>query len=232
MLLTRSGSTAGASARARYRRLRAEHRQERALARLVLAGLTGCMAAGLFGWRAGPPVAVAVVLGHAVYLRVRPDAVTHWRQGARAERRTGQFLAHLDPAAYHVMHDRALPDSPRTNLDHLVIGQTGVHAVASRRWPVTGARPTQRLLASARHAARAVADLLADELDHEIEVSAIVAVHGARPPRAGIVVDGVALVRAGRLTRLIGRQPEVFSSAQVATIAAAAERVLPPMLRT
>jgi hypothetical protein len=242
----RGASVAGASAYARYRRLRAEHRQERILARLAVAGAAGCMTAGLSGWPQGAAVTLAILLLRAVYLRVKPDPVTRWRRGAAAERRTGRFLARLDPAYFHVLHDRALPGPSRANLDHLVVGLTGVYAVVSRRWPrftrlrvvdgrlCAGGRPMTRLLTAARDAARTVAEHLSDDLPDDfgqrVEVRPIVAVHGTRMPRRGIIFHGVTLRRARRTGRLIQRQPAVFTTAQVAAIAAAAERVLPPMI--
>jgi Nuclease-related domain len=238
----RGASVAGASAYARYRRLRAEYRQERILARLVVAGAAGCMTAGLCGWPQGVAVALAILLLRAVYLRVKPDAVTRWRRGAAAERRTGRQLARLDPAYFHVLHDRALPGPSRANLDHLVVGLTGVYAIVSRRWPrftrlrvvdrrlYAGPRPMTRLLTAARGAARTVAEHLSEDLGQRVEVRPIVAVHGTRLPRRGIIFGGVTLRRARRAGRLIQRQPAVFTTAQVAAIAAAAERILPPMI--
>lgn len=235
---------AGASAHARYRRLRAQYRQERVLARLVLAGVAGSMTAGLFDWPRGLAVALGVLLLHSLYLRRKPNAVTRWRRGAAAERRTGRRLARLDPAYFHVLHDRALPTASRANLDHLVVGLTGVYAIVSRRRPPlprlraaderlwAGPRPLTRLLVTGRDTARTVAERLSEELGHRIEVQAIVAVHGARLPRAGFAFDGVTVQRAARARRLIERQPAVFTTAQVAAIAAAAERVLPPMIAT
>jgi hypothetical protein len=238
----RGASVAGASAYARYRRLRTEYRQERVLARLAVAGAAGSMTAGIFDWPQGLSVALAVFLLHALYLRVKPDPVTRWRRGAAAERRTGRQLARLDPAYFHVLHDRALPGPSRANLDHLVIGLTGVYAVVSRRWPPltrlrvadrrlwAGRRPMTRLLALAKGAARTVADRLSDDLGQRVEVRPIIAVHGTRLPRRGIVFAGVTLRRARRTQRLIQRQPAVLTTAQVAVIAAAAERILPPMI--
>jgi Nuclease-related domain len=226
---------AGASAYARYRAMRATQRQERAVVRLALSGVAGSMTAGLFGWLPGASVAVAVMLVHAIYLRVRPDATARWRRGAAAERRTGRRLARLDPACFHVLHDRALPGVRRSNLDHLVIGHTGVYAVASRRWPFylrlrAGPRPVTRLLAMTRHAARVVSDCLTDELGQHVRVSPIIAVHGPRLPPSGLRFGGVTLQGANRTHRLIERQPVVYTTAQVSTIAAAAERVLRPMI--
>ena len=350
----RGASVAGASAYARYRRLRAEHRQERVLAHLAVAGTAGSMTAGLFDWPQGLSVAVGILLLRGIYLRVKPDAVTRWRRGAAAERRTGKHLARLDPAYFHVLHDRALPggsphgappggrplgappgDSPtggrppgalpggfpsgappggspsgglpggsppggrplgalpatrpsrslprslptgslprgppagplrgaapgalrgsphcgspggphgrppRANLDHLVVGLTGVYAISSRRWPPltrlrvvdrrlwAGSRPVTRLLTAAKGAARTVAERLSDDLGQRVEVRPIIAVHGTRLPRRGIIFGGVTLRRARRTARLIQRQPAVFTTAQVAAIAAAAERILPPMI--
>jgi hypothetical protein len=233
---------AGASAQARYRSLRAEYRQERVLARLALAAIVAAMTAGLSDWPIGLSTGLAAFLLHAFYLRVKPDPATRWRRGAAAERRTGRRLSRLDPAYFHVLHDRALPAASRANLDHLVVGLTGVYAIVSRRWPPltrlrvvdqrlwAGPVPVTRLPATARTAARTVGERLSAELGHPVEVEAIIAVHGTRISRAGIVLDGVTVQRAKRARRLIERQPAVFTTAQVAAIAAAAERILPPMI--
>jgi hypothetical protein len=87
-----------------------------------------------------------------------------------------------------------------------------------------------RQLAVAKSAARTVAEHLSEDLGQRIDVRPIIAVHGTRLPRRGIVFDGVTLRRAKRTRRLIQRQPAVFTTAQVAAIAAAAERTLPPMI--
>jgi hypothetical protein len=222
---------AGASAYARYRAMRAAQRQERALVRLVLSGVAGSMAAGLFGWLPGTSTAAAVAIAHTIYLRLRPDALTRWRRGAAAERRTGRRLARLDPACFHVLHDRALPGEPRFNLDHLVVGHTGVYAVASRRLPFRSRpRVGARLLAMTRRAARIVSDRLSEEVGQHVGVAPIIAVHGPRMPGPGIRLDGVTLQAAKRTYRLIQRRPVVYTTAQVSMIAAAAERVLRPMI--
>ncbi|MFI0352323.1 nuclease-related domain-containing protein [Actinomadura sp. 9N407] len=257
-------SGAGDSAWSRYRVLAARDRRERVLVRAVLACAAGVVAAGIGVWWAGIAVAVAAFAGLAAYERARPGVVTDWRRGALAERRTGRRLARLDPAAFHVLHDRALPGDlapdrpdrpdrpdgqgrhaagePATNLDHLVIGLTGVYAIASRRWRRgvrlrsgqgrlwVGSRPAGNAHGAASRAAGTVGDLLSGELDYTLQVEAVVAVHGARVPRDGLVHGGVELRAARTLPGAIARRPVIFTSAQVATIAAAAERALPPML--
>lgn len=237
----RGASVAGASAQARYRAMRAGRRHERAAVRLVLAGVLGCMTAGLFGWPAGLATAAAVLAGHAVHVRVRPGPPRNWRRGAAAERRTGRALSRLDPAYFHVLHDRALPGGLRGNLDHLVVGHTGVYAILSRRWPRpvrlradkrlwAGRRPLTRLASRTRRAAGSVGAALAERLGRPVEVSALIAVHGGRLPRGGILFEGLTLHRGGRVDRLIQRQPVIFTTAEVTAIAAAAERILPPMI--
>ncbi|MBO2451567.1 NERD domain-containing protein [Actinomadura barringtoniae] len=235
---------AGASAWSRYRLLAAEHRPERVVLRAVLAGGLGVVVSGLSFWWAGPIVAVAAFTMHAVYERNRPGAATSWRRGALAERRTGRRLARLDPAGFHVLHDRAVPGLPATNLDHLVVGITGVYAIASRRWRWgarlrsegrrlwAGGRPAGDVAGAAARGAHTVSELLGAELDHDIPVAPLVAVHGARVGRAGLRHGGVLFCAAGPLPHLISTRPVIFTSAQVATVAAAAERVLPPMLET
>ncbi|MFD0685867.1 nuclease-related domain-containing protein [Actinomadura fibrosa] len=237
-------SRAGASASVRYCALAARHRWERLAVRVVLACGTGVVAAGMGGWKAGLGAAVAVFAGHVVYVRVRPGPVTDWRRGARAERRTGRRLARLDPVGYRVLHDRALKGASGANLDHLVIGLTGVYAIASRHfaWGVrlraeerrllAGNRPVGGMAGVAGRAADEVAKLLSRELDCTIPVTPMVVVHGARIARDGFRHRDVVFCPARAVSQVIAGQPVIFTSAQVTTVAAAAERLLPPMLES
>jgi hypothetical protein len=223
--------------------LAAEHRQERLILRLALAGPAGAAMAAVAGWPAGLAVAAAVGFGHVWYVRWQPGALAGWRSGALAERRTGRVLGRLDQESFQVLHDRALPDAPAANLDHLVIGMTGIYAITTRRWtgrPLRlradrrrlwlGERQLHTLPSAAARAGGTVAAALTAELDHEIGVTSLVAVHGARLPAAGLRFGGVVFHPVRQVPGFIRRNPVVFTSAQVATIAAAAERLLPPML--
>lgn len=235
-------SSAGASALYRHRALAAEHRWERRAVRAVVAVGSGVVAAGLSVWWAGALVAVGVFIGHAVYVRFRPGPVARWRRGALAERRTGRRLARLDPARFHVLHDRALPNGSSTNLDHLVVGLSGIYAIVSRRlrWGAqlraeqrglwVGRRPVAGVTGVAARAADAVAELLSEELGEDVHVTPMVVVHGARVARDGVEHGGVLFCAARTIPRAIAGEPVIYTSAQVATIAAAAEGLLPPML--
>ena len=237
-------SSAGASALYRYRALAAEHRWERRAVRSVLACGAGIIAAGVSVWWVGALVAVLFFCGHVAYVRFRPGPVRRWRRGALAERRTGRRLARLDPAAFHVLHDRALPggSTPTANLDHLVVGLTGVYAIASRRlrrgarlrveegrlW--AGRRRVVGVMGMAVRAAGTVAEMLSEELGEDVHVTPMVVVHGARVARDGLEHGGVMFYAARTIPRAIAGKPVVHTSAQVAAIAAAAEQSLPPMM--
>ncbi|GAA1524904.1 hypothetical protein GCM10009678_02720 [Actinomadura kijaniata] len=235
----RGAGDAGASAWARYRVLAAEYRRERVAVRGLVAVSAGVVAAGVLPWRAGPVVAIVVFVGHTLYERSRHEPLAEWRRGALAERRTGRRLRRLDPVGHHVLHDRALPGAT-ANLDHLVVGLTGVYAIVSRRWRWgvrvrvegrrlwVGRRPAGNVAVAAR-AARTVSEGLSKELDHQVAVMPLVAVHGARVPRGGLEHAGVALYAVREVAAVIAGEPVIFTSAQVATVAAAAERLFPPM---
>lgn len=236
-------SRAGASAMYRYRSLAAEHRWQRLAVRALLACGAGVVAAGVAGWRTGCVVAFLVFAWHAACTRFRSGRMTAWRRGALAERRTGRRLARLDPAGFHVLHDRALPGlAPATNLDHLVVGLTGVYAVVSRRfrWGAkvrieqrrlwVGTRPGGDVTDLATRVAETVAELLSADLEYDVQVIPVVVLHGARVSRGGLEHRGVLFHAAGAIPRAIMAEPVIHTSAQVAIMAAAAERQLPPMM--
>lgn len=214
------------------------------MVRLVLAGSNGVIVSGLGTWWAGLATAVVTLAVHHLYVRNRPGPMTSWRHGAMAERRTGRLLETLNPPSFRVLHDRVLPGAPATNLDHLVIGLTGVYAIVSRRWTPgvrlwsdrrrlwAGSRPVSNLHVAVVRAAHTVSERLAAELGHDVPVSPLVSVHGARVSRGGLRHGGVVFQRARRVPGFVREHPVVFTTAQVAMIALAAERVFPPMLTT
>src|SRR5690606_4267089 len=218
---------AGASATYRYRALAAEHRWERWTVRTVVAAGAGVIAAGLSAWWAGLVVAALFICGHVAYVRLRPGSVASWRRGALAERRTGRRLARLDPAGFHVLHDRALPGGarPMANLDHLVIGLSGVYAIASRLFRVTARLRVEgrRILGGSRllvgvsrlavSAADVVVALLSGELGQEVGVAPLVVGHGARVSRDCVENRGVLFCTAKAIPRRIAREPVVNTSA-------------------
>ena len=73
---------------------------------------------------------VVALLFLGVYLE-RPQTIEAWRIGAEGERRTGRHLEGLVKAGFITLHDRKVPGYGG-NLDHIVIGPTGVWAVETK----------------------------------------------------------------------------------------------------
>jgi nuclease-like protein len=187
-----------------------------AQAELPRAGLIGLAAAALVGWR----------------LRFRPtEAARSWRVGAHGERRTASLLRRLTRDGYIVFHDLAVPGS-EANLDHLVIGPTGVFVIDSKQW--TGQvhqggdglvwhnhYRLDRTLATVRWEAEAISHLLGTR------AAPLLCVHGAQLDRGGLHAGGVAIVPAGRLRDALG-QDRVLSEGDVGLLAATARLRLRP----
>jgi Nuclease-related domain len=171
------------------------------------AGLAGLMAAALVGWR----------------LRFRPsEQARTWQRGAHGERRTARLLDRLARDGYVVFHDLAIPGSP-ANVDHLVIGPSGVFVIDSKQW--TGSvhqgadgrawhnhYRLDRTLETVRWEAEAISRILGTR------AAALLCVHGAHVHGGGLHAQGVAIVPAHLLRGALG-DDRVLSDADVELLA-------------
>jgi hypothetical protein len=67
-------------------------------------------------------------------LRFRPsEQARAWQRGAHGEQQTARLLDRLGRDGYQVLHDLAIPGSP-ANIDHLVIGPSGLFVIGSKQW--------------------------------------------------------------------------------------------------
>jgi hypothetical protein len=131
---------------------------------------------------------------------------SRWARGAAGELATAALLERLPGRHWVVLHDLALPGS-RANVDHLVIGPTGVWVVDTKayrarleaRWRnvLVGSVPLST--AAVRWEAERVSGLLG------AEARPIVAVHGRGLPRRGRRCGGVRVLPATRLVRRLAR---------------------------
>jgi hypothetical protein len=215
-------SGAGRSAYARWLTERASHRRRHAVSRGAAAASVGAaVCAGLALVSSRPGVAhrpggsgpLAIVLAAAavvcllvaVAVRPRPDP-ERWRRGAEGELATAELLAGLNPRKWEVWHDVGLPHS-RANVDHLVIGPTGVWVVDTKafRAPVRARRG--RLWAGGQEVATDVvaweAEVVAGVLGQSTR--ALIAVHGRGLPRRGRVCHGIRALPAEALVRRLRR---------------------------
>jgi hypothetical protein len=165
-------------------------------------------------------------------LRFRTSAAARaWQRGSVGERRTARLLARLAHDGYVSFHDLAVPGS-RANIDHLVLGPTGVFVVDSKQY--TGSvhqsldgrawhnhYPLARQLEVVRWEADSIAELLG------VRVDPLLCVHGADVAYGGLIAQGVAVVPASQLRAALGVDP-VLSAAEVDALAAMAELRLRP----
>jgi hypothetical protein len=236
--ITGSLGSPGRSALAAYRRRRAEELAAwirslawRAplitavgLAADVLAAQAGLPQAGLLG------LAVAVLVSWRLRFRSSEQART-WQRGAAGERRTARLLRRLTRDGFVVFHDLAVPGSP-ANVDHLVIGSTGVFVIDSKQWSGSVRQGADglawhnhyrldRILETVRWEADTLGRILGTR------VVALLCVHGAHVHGGGLEARGVAIVPAHLLRSALGYD-RVLSDAEVQLLGTTAWTSLRP----
>jgi hypothetical protein len=223
----------GGSAQARWRQARAAEwaawtrtlpwRLAATLGIGVGGGVLGSLLVPRLGLAVGALVAIAAGWG----LRFRPslDAVA-WRRGAVGERRTARLLGRLERHEWAILHDLAVPGSP-ANIDHLAIGPGGVFVIDSKQYRGRllfdssgrlwhGRYPLAPALRAVSFEAAQAAQVLTGP---GVVVVPIVAVHGAQVPWGKVVMDGVPVVMARRLPRMLRQLPAVLGPERVADLA-------------
>jgi hypothetical protein len=227
------GTVAGTSAVGGYRTARAQRRRA-VLARRLLLGASVVAAYLAFAVAdAGPERAAAVVggvacLAGAALVRPQPDP-ERWLRGAAGEVATARVVARLPARRWVVWHDLRVPGS-RANLDHLLIGPTGVwvvdtkttRAVARAGWRTV--RLGEWLLDTGPVAWEA--EVIADYLD--VPTRPLVVVHGAGLRRRGGRCGGVPVVPIESLTRRLRRGRRRLNRAEIANLAARVDDALRP----
>jgi hypothetical protein len=164
----------------------------------------------------------------------------NFRQGAEGEAETAAALAELSPDGWVVLHDRLA--STGGNIDHLLVGPSGVVLVDSKSWTgavtVTadelrvGGRNRSAQVSAVASQTAAVAQALRT-IDRRTPVNSVIALTQDPPPHgptrltAGPLVAGVADLAAA-----VRRLPEVVRPAQVDALAAACLTAFPSADRT
>jgi hypothetical protein len=200
----------GASAHADYRRRRAAERASwtHGLPWRAGAVLAAGVAAGLLTTQIAPDLAgllaVVAAAGLGWRLRFRPSADTvAWRRGAAGERSTARLLVPLERRGWAVLHDLAIPGTA-ANIDHLVIGPGGVLIIDSKQYRGQLRLDRYGMVWHGRHllvSALRKVGWESDQADEvlgvaEVQVAAVVAVHGASVPWGMLQTAGVTIVPA------------------------------------
>ena len=198
--------------------------------------MAACLVAGALAAQAGLPgtgligLTVAALVGWR--LRFCPSVQARaWRCGARGERQTARLLERLGRDGYVIFHDLAVSDSP-ANLDHLVVGPSGVFVIDSKQWTGQVHQSADglvwhnhyrldRTLATFRWQAETLGRLLG------VPVAPLVCVHGAHIQGGGLRAQGVAIVPSSLLRSALGSD-QVLSEVDVERYAASVRMWLRP----
>lgn len=162
-------------------------------------------------------VLVLLALGLFATVRVCPVRVAAFFKGARGEERVAAVLNRL-PAGYHVFHGLdgggGLLMSGRGDIDHAVVGPTGVFVIETKCWQgrvvcrdgqvrQDGRLPRRDPVAQVRQSGRRLAELLASGLERVPEVRPVVCFAGRGLVDGRTVCDEVVLCDADDLPAVL-----------------------------
>jgi hypothetical protein len=194
----------------------------------------------LGSWRVGLTMAIIAAVADAVYRSKTVSSVPAWRRPSAAERRTEAQLKKLERGGYKTLHARAIPGS-EAQIDHLVIGPTGVYAVDSEKWdrrlPVRvqshrklfhGPFNQKPRLDEARWEATQASELITKALSREVSVVPSLAIYGPAIPWRILNVREVDVFSGSLVRKWITKREKSLTTAEIDSIYRAAERVLPP----
>ena len=235
-------SGAGGSARARYERGRERHRAGRVQRAVLYVMLMGIGLAVVSAWMRGPLdlwIVATLLLVAFLMAWLEPNHVRAWGIGAKGESLTEEELERL-PDGYELLHDRRIPGS-RGNIDHVVIGPTGVTVVESKR--LTGEMRIRcdevhvrgrntHMAEQVRGQVSAVRAVLAAKGRNDVPVEPVLFVQRADPAWFMGSPRGIALTINGRqLRRAIEDRPAVLEPDDVSQVGDLLDAALRPMIR-
>lgn len=205
----------GASARKAWKAARRRRR-----AALLTLAAVAAVTAVLQWW------VVAAAAGAALWwFASRRCGAERWLRGAQGEESTAVVLGRLRARRWQVRHDLRVPGS-RANLDHVVIGRTGVWLVDTKttRLPVTTRWGRVRVGGEPLQTASTLweAEVLSDRLGWPVRP--LIALHGSGLRRRGGRAGGVPVVPATALRRRLRRGRRRLSSADSETLLSRLDR--------
>lgn len=210
--------------------------------RVIIAVVVGAAFTAL-SWRLGLTLAVVTVIADTIY---RSRKVTG-QPGVRltsAQRKTRSQLARLERAGYRSIHNGLIPDSEE-QIDHLVVGPTGVYAIDSEAWdkrmPVRtrnarqlwhGPASKKERLEHAHWESERAAELLSRALGRPVTVRPAMAVYGPKIPWDVATIRDVDVFSGPRLRRYLRRRArqetvQMLGDSEIGRIYAAARAAFP-----
>jgi hypothetical protein len=193
---------------------------------VAAAGLVSDMLAAQVGLSQAKLVGLAVAVLVGWRLRFRPsDQARTWQRGAQGERHTARLLDRLTRDGYVVFHDLAVPGSD-ANVDHLVIGPTGLFVIDSKQWTGSVHQSADGLVWHNHHRLDrplAIVHWEAETISRLLGTHAhpLLCIHRAHVHGGGLHAQGVAIISAHLLHSALG-DDRVLSDADVELLAATA----------
>ncbi|TDC07006.1 NERD domain-containing protein [Nonomuraea longispora] len=226
--------------RVSVRSLMQQPRVRRLRNRALLAVAVGLVVGFLVGdWRAGVTAGVLAAIAEAVYRARSNSSVPAWRRTSVAERRTEAQLRKLERNGYRTLHARAIPDS-EAQIDHLVVGPTGVYAVDSEKWdkrlPVRvqmgkklfhGPFDKKPRINEAKWEASRASELISQSFGREISVVPSLAIYGPQVPWKIMTIRGVDVYQGDRARKWITKRERALTDGEINRIYEIAAQVLP-----
>lgn len=233
---------AGASAQRQHDLWSANRRKRvrRLLPYLVLGGVClgiACWAvAEYFLPGSGPWVGLLVSVFFVVEGVPSRQPVDAWAIGAAGERKTAKRLEKLD-SRFRILHDRRIKGR-KWNIDHVVVGPTGVFVIETKNVKgrvavkdghlLVGGRKKDKYGEEAWREAQAVQEVLAPVMASLGQgVHPILCFHKAELPWGKTSVQSVPIVGGSGLSRHLAKKSEALTLEQVQAIAAFCDHALP-----
>ncbi|MEU6714278.1 nuclease-related domain-containing protein [Nonomuraea sp. NPDC046802] len=224
------------SVRSLLQQPRVRHLRNRAILAVAVGLVVGFL---VRDWRIGVTAAVIAAVAEAVYRARHHSSVPAWRRTSVAERRTEAQLRKLERNGYRTLHARAIPGS-EAQIDHLVVGPTGVYAVDSEKWdkrlPVRvqmgkklfhGPFDMKPRLTEAKWEASQASELITKSFGREVSVVPSLAIYGPPVPWKIMTIRGVDVYQGDRARKWITKRERALTDGEIDRIFDIAAEVLP-----
>jgi hypothetical protein len=184
--------------------------------RAIIAIVVGVALSLLVSWRLGLTLAVLVAVADTIYQSRRLPGKRVKMTGA--QRQTRRQLTKLGRAGYRAIHGNLIPGS-QDQIDHLVVGPTGVFAIDSEAWDkhlVVRTKNARQLwhgpfsmkerLEHARWESQRASEMLSGAVGRPVTVRPAMAIYGPRIPWDVATIREVDVFSGPRLRKYLRRR--------------------------
>jgi hypothetical protein len=214
--------------------------QLRAIIAIIVVGVAFSV---LVSWRLGLTLAVVAAIADTIYSSRRGLPGQRVKMTG-AQRHTRRQLAKLGRAGYRAIHGNLIPES-QEQIDHLVVGPTGVFAIDSEAWDkhlVVRTKNARQLwhgpfsmkerLEHARWESQRAAEMLSGVVGSPVTVRPAMAVYGPRIPWDVVTIRDVDVFSGPRLRKYLRRKARqdgirALTATEVERIYSAANQAFP-----